>query len=363
MSSSSCSGRSRRATTDYRALAEAGLAAFRRDCPSIIAVDTETPGTAFFDAPFAATAAWVRPDGVVEGHYFELGDADYSAHVRELMLDTQWVFHNAKFDLQKLLLAGIIARHEVTPDRFHDTEALAHLQDADRIKKLKWLGQELLGIPNTEQEELKKEMKKHKLKLADGFHLLPREVLIPYAIQDTVLTIKLFNHIYDDVVGRMNLGELYRHELRLTLVLLDMETRGLRLDMEYVDKTFAQLSKEYIQAERKLSAVVGKPVGPDVKAGEFNPDSSPQIKEFFENAGYSTPYKTKTGNPSYGKEFLKTCDHPFASALEEYRRVAKMKNTYFLNMKLEQRDGILHPNIRQHGTRTGRMSSGGVEDE
>jgi DNA polymerase I-like protein with 3'-5' exonuclease and polymerase domains len=348
---------------DYGALADAGLAAFRRDCPDLVAVDCETPGVAFFDAPFAATAAWVRPDGEIEAHYFELGDADYSAHVREIMLGSHWVFHNAKFDLSKLLLVGIINRHEVTPDRIEDTEALAHLQDADRIKKLKWLGEALLGIPNTEQEALKKEMKKHKLKLEDGFHLLPREVLIPYAVQDVVLTIKLFHHIYGDVMRWPELAALYRHELELTLVLLDMERRGLALDLEYVDKTFAQLSKDYIAAERGLSQIVGKPIGPDPKAGEFNPDSSPQIKAFFEGLGYSTPFTTKTGNPSYGKEFLKTCDHPIAKALTEYRRVAKLKNTYFLAMKTEQRDGILHPNIRQHGTRTGRMSSGGVEDE
>lgn len=348
---------------DYGALAERGIEAFRRDQPDLVAVDCETPGTAFFDYPFAVTAAWLRADGEIEAHYFELGDADYRDPVREIMAGSKWVFHNAKFDLQKMLLAEIIRRHEITPDRFHDTEALAHLQDADRIKKLKWLGENLLGIPNTEQEELKKEMRKHKLKLEDGFHLLPRDVLIPYAVQDVRLTILLYHHIVDDVLRWPELAALYQHELELTLVLLDMETRGLRLDLDYVNTTFAELSREYIAAERKLSQVVGKPIGPDVKAGEFNPDSSPQIREFFESHGYDTPFKTKTGNPSYGKEFLKTCDHPLAAAMGEYRRVAKLKNTYFLAMREEQRDGILHPNIRQHGTRTGRMSSGGVEDE
>jgi DNA polymerase I-like protein with 3'-5' exonuclease and polymerase domains len=292
-----------------------------------------------------------------------LADEDYSGHVRYIMRDTQWVFHNAKFDLQKCLLAGILRRDEITPDRFHDTEALAHLQDADRIKRLKWLGENLLGIPNTEQEELKKAMRKHKLKLEDGFHLLPREVLIPYAVQDVVLTIKLFHHMYDDVMRWPELQTLYNHEMELTLTLLDMESRGMKLDLDYVNKTFEQLAKEYIGAERNLSSIVNKPIGPDAKAGEFNPDSSPQIKDFFVALGYSTPFTTKQGNPSYGKAFLATCDHPISAALTEYRRVAKLKNTYFLAMIREQRDGILHPNIRQHGTRTGRMSSGGVEDE
>lgn len=135
----------------------------------------------------------------------------------------------------------------------------------------------------------------------------------------------------------------------------------MKLDVEYVERTLAQLSQEYIAAENVLSEIVGKPIGPDVKNGEFNPDSSPQIKKFFEERGYETRFKTKKGGPSYGKKFLKTCDHPIAAALAEYRRVAKLKNTYFLAMRNEQRDGILHPNIRQHGTRTGRMSSGEAE--
>jgi DNA polymerase I-like protein with 3'-5' exonuclease and polymerase domains len=348
---------------NYGELADAGLAAFRRDAPSLVAVDTETPGVAFFDAPFAATVAWLRADGETEAHYFELADADFSGYVRAIMAETTWVFHNAKFDLQKCLLAGILSRNDVTPDRFHDTEALAHLDNAERIKRLKWLGENLLGIPNTEEEALKKEMRKHKLKLEDGYHLLPREVLIPYAVQDVVLTIKLFNLLYERVVAWPELRTLYQHEMRLTITLLDMEARGMKLDLDYVNKTFEQLAREYIIAERQLSSIVGKPIGPDPKAGEFNPDSSPQIKEFFVALGYDTPFTTKQGNPSYGKAFLATCDHPISAALSEYRRVAKLKNTYFLAMKREQRDGILHPNIRQHGTRTGRMSSGGVEDE
>jgi DNA polymerase I-like protein with 3'-5' exonuclease and polymerase domains len=87
-----------------------------------------------------------------------------------------------------------------------------------------------------------------------------------------------------------------------------------------------------------------------VKAGEFNPNSNPQLREYFEAAASSAD--------SYDKHFLKGCSDPLALVLlVEYRKVAKLKNTYFVAMRTRAaRNGILHPHFRQHGTRTGRMS-------
>jgi DNA polymerase I-like protein with 3'-5' exonuclease and polymerase domains len=45
----------------------------------------------------------------------------------------------------------------------------------------------------------------------------------------------------------------------------------------------------------------------------------------------------------------------------ELREANKIKATYFDGLDVEAKDGILHPNFRQHGTRTGRMSSGAAE--
>ena len=73
---------------------------------SRLAVDTETTGVAFFDIPVIVTTAESDVDGVHTEFYTLPDDTqevrDRIAHTDEL------VFHNAKFDLQKLALAGIL---------------------------------------------------------------------------------------------------------------------------------------------------------------------------------------------------------------------------------------------------------------
>lgn len=386
----------------YQARADSAIKAWKRDRPQVIAVDTETEGVAFFDRAFCGTVAWrvpppvmeyigsgpgpknvmlenrtVVPYGVykgatamaeagkIEAHYIEFVDEDHTAALREIMLGTPtWAFHNSKFDLQKLILAGVIGRHQVWPTRLEDTEALAHLQVTERRKGLKFLGEHLLGRPNTEEEELKAHMAKHKIKLEDGYHLLPREVLIPYAVQDVVLTIEVYELLRPYIASFPELESLYADELEITLTLLDMEARGVRIDPGYVHEMLKHYSSEYVKVERAIGRLVGAPIGKSVKAGEFNPGSSKQLGEFFTARGITTEYKTKKGQPSYGKDFLADCDHPLAKLLTTYRDVEKMKNTYFLAIHEEHRDSILHPNFRQHQTKTGRFSSGeaGKED-
>lgn len=383
----------------YQERADLATRAWKRDRPQLIAVDTETEGTAFFDRAFCATVAWRRPvpqmafigegpgpknvmqtngcvvpysvfkeakekAGEIEAHYIEFADDDHRGTLSEMMLGTpQWIFHNSKFDLQKLILAEVIGRQHVTPARIEDTEALAHLQVTERRKGLKFLAELLLGIPNTEEAELKAEMKKHKLKLEEGYHLLPREVLVPYAIQDAVDTLLLYELIRPYIAAYPELEALYADELEITMTLLDMEARGVRVDPAYVSEQLKHYSSLYIKVERAISALVGKPVGKNVKAGEFNPGSSKQLGEYFTAKGIETTEVTKKGQPSYGKAFMSKCTDPLAELITHYRDVEKMKNTYFLAIHEEHRDGILHPNFRQHKTKTGRFSSGEAGEE
>jgi DNA polymerase I-like protein with 3'-5' exonuclease and polymerase domains len=336
-------------------MAESAVSAWRRDQPRDIACDTETEGLAFYDRAFCATFSWRNLQGEIEDHYVEFHEEDYRPIAREILLGSlRWLFHHAKFDLQKLILAEVIGRHEVTAGRIEDTEALAHLDNEHRVKRLKALSAELCGDDNHEEAELKVAMRQHKLKLADGYHLLPRDVLVPYAKADTNKTLRVFEVLEPRVRQHRDLWEMYEFEKDVTLTLLDMESRGLAVDTDYVNTTLNELSREYIRLEGEIALIVGKPIGPDVEAGEFNPGSNPQLKAYFESKGHVSD--------SYDKHFLAACDDPLATTLVEYRNVAKLKNTYFMALRDEQRDGILHPHFRQHGTRTGRMSSGGVED-
>lgn len=342
---------------NLEALALEGYNEWRYESPYIehIGVDTETTGLTFYDTAFCVTIAWLDRKGQMRSAYFELAEYDSSRMVWEILDRTPvWVMHNSKFDLQKLILAGLVDRSDVGPNRIEDTEAMAHLLDEHRRKGLKTLARDVLGVETDEEEVLKKVRRELKLRKDDGYQMLPREVLIPYAVRDPELTLQLFYEFEPQLRAYEDLSSLYAMEMKLTLALLDIEANGMGVDTAYVDEQYREFNRAFVMAELDIADLVGRPVGKNVKSGEFNPGSPQQLKEYFEAEGLTVE--------STDKFFLASCDHPLARMLLEYRRLGKMKSTYFEALKNETVNGVLHPNFRQHGTRTGRMSSGGVED-
>jgi DNA polymerase-1 len=92
-------------------------------------------------------------------------------------------------------------------------------------------------------------------------------------------------------------------------------------------------------------------------AGDLNPNSPKQLIEYFATVGIETE--------SVNKDALSEIDHPVAKLVLELRTVNKLRQTYFLALHDEAEDygfyHILHPSFRQHGTVTGRMSSGAAQ--
>ena len=310
---------------------------------SRLAVDTETTGVAFFDIPLIVTTAESDVDGVHTEFYTLPDDTqevrDRIAHTDEL------VFHNAKFDLQKLALAGILDVDVLEPARVWDTECLAQLLDENRRKGLKFLARELLGEETDEEEVIRKERRRLKLTKADGYDKLPREVVEPYARKDAEFTIRLHDLLRPQVESSENLSRLNRLEQRLTFTLLRMETRGMGVEVGYVEATAREYASKALALELAIRDVVG--------SEEFNPNSPKQVTEAFLGRGIELE--------STDKATLAGMDDPLGGQLLELRTLKKMHGTYLKAILDEQRDGILHPSYRQHGTRTGRMSSGAAE--
>jgi DNA polymerase I-like protein with 3'-5' exonuclease and polymerase domains len=192
----------------------------------------------------------------------------------------------------------------------------------------------------------------------DPWSLLPRAVLMPYAVKDAQGTLELYTKLRPRVEAHEDLWQLYEQEMELMLVLYDMAAAGMRLDLPYVDARIKEYGKRVARHELAIEEIVGKPVRtgkipPKEKDLFFNPNSNPQLREYFEARGFE--------RDSYDEANLNEIDDPLARALPSLRADSKILNTYFVAMKREQRDGILHPNFRQHGTVTGRMSSGKQE--
>lgn len=318
---------------------------------SALAVDTETTGLTFFDQAFGASTC-----DASGASWYEL-PAERDALSDRLEGVERLVFHNAKFDLQKLQLAGVLDRRA---RGIHDTECMAHLLDEHRPKRLKYLAREILGKETQAEEALLSYVRKKANginRAVDGYSKVPRDLLVPYALEDAVYTWELYHNLWPQVQS-LGLTELYGLEMQLTWSLLDMEWDGLGVDITYVDSTAKAYKGQILETEWEIEDQTGLKIfvpekkGQKTPEGMFNPNSNPQLRAYFEGRGHK--------RAKYDKHALPTIDDPMARGLMKLRGVKKMHD-YLAAMQTETRDGVLHPNVRQHGTKTGRMSSGEAE--
>lgn len=342
----------------------------RRDEPQIIAVDTETTGLGFYDEPFAATLTWRDGKGHLRSGYIDLEGEDRGYRImllrRILNRVPAWVFHNAKFDLQKLLLIGATTPERVEEIQLFDTQTQYMLLDENSTKGLKDLAVRVLGYDDTieieiksgknkgtfkkvpkEQHRLNAVRRKLGLKKEDGYHLLPREVLIPYALRDTEFTLQLHEQLWPKLMRRdPRLIDLYDEAMQLKRVLLRMEADGFELDVPYVEETASEYGVRVMEKWNKVVSLVGDP--------NFNPRSPAQVQAAFARRGIELE--------NTREETLVALDDELAKALLDYRSDFKIHTTYLLGLLRERQGERIHPNFNDDGARTGRMSSSSAKE-
>jgi DNA polymerase-1 len=318
---------------------------------ALLAIDTETNGVGWHDDAFMVSIAYYKVQDPANGVHsivwdFRPGAMDHDEEhswdeILYYISDSDTIImHNAKFDLQKLVRAGFPLR--IFKDKVEDTQAIAHLIDEQQSTGLKFLAEKYLNETTDENEALKAYRRKAKLKKEDGYQHIPHEILAPYAEKDAEFTLRLYSHLKPML--HEDLLPLYNMEIELTFALLGIEARGMSVDREYV----TQKRKEYGDRIYKLKHRIGELAGP-----EFNPQSPQQVLHALAERGVNVG---KTD-----KATLSSLDDELARLIVDLREANKIKATYFDALHEEARDGILHPNFRQHGTRTGRMSSGSAE--
>lgn len=381
---------------DLRQLAIECQRAWERDRPTTIAFDTETTGLEYHDTAFCGTVAWRSPaEDIlrgqpigVEGHYVEFERLGPGAKrlFRDILEHAEVIVaHNAKFDLHKVEAA---LGFRLRPDQvLHDTECMSHLDDEHRRKGLKALAvsvlgfDDLIGIPGKQKDKATGQMvdvvrmkpksqveidkarewakKQNGLRSIDdvGYQMLPRGVLVPYAILDAEWTLNLAAELWPRVNRYPDLRALYDQEMELTrTAIYDMEKRGLRVRLDYVAEQVKHYRGLVIDHELRMEQIVSKPVRtgdvpPKEKDLFFNPASPKQVGAWFEAHGHK--------RDNYDADALKTIKHPLAEALLVYRKDKKILDSYFVSLqKATGADGIFHQSSRQHGTVSGRTSGG-----
>lgn len=352
----------------YDSWAERTTTSVLQDNPSILAFDTETTGLGFYDQPFAATLSWRSPEGRLRNGYYDLeaeGREDRLVMLQDALLSTPaWVGHNTKFDLQKGLLRGIFTWPDIKARTMHDSQTLFYLLNENDPRGLKPLAVRYLGLQDNitrvyksgkkkgqtytkSKQDYKMEMERKRLGLTkdDGYHLLDRKVLIPYALKDTDFTLQLYEMLYPRV-EKAGLLDVYRAEMDTSEVFLRVEADGFRLDMEYLQKTATEYGIRVMKLYTQLIKEAGR--------ADFNPGSWQQIQAYYRARGIDLK--------NTQAETLEGLDDPFARLLVQYREDSKNHKTYLLGMLHEQKDGRIFPWFNSLGARTGRTSSSGAKE-
>lgn len=286
--------------------------------------------------------------------------------------ESTWAFHNAKFDMAMLFHEGINVLGQV-----HCTETGARVERNDHFSYALSACAKRIGEEKSKAvDECIKKNKLYRKEVVPGeckddgspvfenvpeFYRVPLDVIVPYGVKDGLLTLKLARaqiQNIDELGARQPQGwpkptGVLATERRLTHTVFRMEQAGVKIDRAYCTRALTHEQAHMDKAARTFRALAGV---------DFL-DSWKRLSEVFDAAGLEYPRTepTKTrpkGTPSFKDDFLETVEHPVAQAVRDYREHAKKANTYYENfLYYADDDDVIHGNIRQAGTASGRMSS------
>ncbi len=141
-------------------------------------------------------------------------------------------------------------------------------------------------------------------------------------------------------------------EMPLVEVLADMETRGVRVDVDLLNEFNVELDGRLFHIEREAYSLAGR---------KFNLNSPKEVGQIlFTELGLKPRRKTKTG---YATDFSVlvelAAEHELPRKIIEYRQLAKLKSTYVeqLLRSVDPNTGRIHAHFNQAVTATGRLSS------
>ena len=149
---------------------------------------------------------------------------------------------------------------------------------------------------------------------------------------------------------RKKLPSLWEHEAQFIELIARIKHNGIKIDKPF--------------CEEKVK--VGEEILTDLrnKLG-FNPSSPLDLSvTLLKKLGFPVVRRTEKGNPSFDKHameeydlLLEATNNSLAKKILEYRGWQKtVSSNYMAYLKLADRNDILHPNYKVHGTKTCRTS-------
>lgn len=169
-----------------------------------------------------------------------------------------------------------------------------------------------------------------------------------YNCIDAAVDYTIHREIMKDVVNQ-GYDQLYRDTMDLFPAIMYMQTMGLNLDTEALQKEKDKIDKKIEEVEEQLEELCGFPL---------NVNSPKQCQQYFYGVLGYAPYAGKAGgvttdDTAMSRLMRKGCKE--AGVVKTLRGLRKLRGTY-LDVKIDP-DGILRSSFNPRGTTTGRLSS------
>jgi len=187
-----------------------------------------------------------------------------------------------------------------------------------------------------------------------SFSQVELEIAAHYAAEDADITLQLYHILKQQLATIPALQQLFvSEEMPCMQVLTKMESYGVMIDPQVLQKQSNDLAQHINQLEQQAYDVAGQP---------FNLSSPKQLQEIlYEKHQIHVIKKTPKGQPSTAEPVLQelALSYELPKLILAYRHLSKLKSTYVdkLPRMILPDTGRVHTRYHQHITSTGRLSS------
>jgi len=310
------------------------------------------------------------------------------------------IFQNGKFDFKMLAYEGLSVWD--IKCELHDTLIMSVLLHELGKHNLAALVRRYLKKPADEKSAVDEWISAHKKKNGEwvkkhgrqpNFSDAPPKIVQKRAIWDVVHTLKLY-YLFKKPI-RKDFWDLYRQEVELFLCTVEMEDRGVLVDLDRIAKLKKQAKSDLKWLEKKMRKIVGR---------DFVIKGTGSKKDFYqvitEDFGWKIKSRTEKGNPQFDefamlkyldeslhqyvranseetptREYIKGLlselrkkklpkKQSFGPMITKWRELDKMVGTYYENfeemaipIKSKRNVGVIHCKFNSTAAITGRFSS------
>ncbi|GIR42261.1 MAG: DNA polymerase I [Ectothiorhodospiraceae bacterium] len=266
--------------------------------------------------------------------------------LRELLEDKSLtvIGQNLKYDINVLKKYSVIFKN-----RIEDTMLMSYVISSSGKHDMDTLSSKFLDHKPISYESVAGKGK-DQISFAD----VEISKAVEYACEDADLTFLLYQKLSTLLKKDKKLLKIYTEiEVKLMLIIADMEYIGVSLNNKELSKQSQNLAKRIDKIEKNIYKISGR---------EFNISSPKQIQEiFYDELKLPILKKTPKGQPSTNEDVMSQLaeDHELPNLVLSYRNLLKLKNTYTdkLGDQVSDISNRLHTSYNQTITITGRLSS------